>query len=257
MPTQNRFKQGLLDRKRQIGAWLSIDSTAVAELFAGAGYDWVLVDMEHAPNDLRQVLDCLRAAKGGSEIVVRVPWNDPVTVKRLLDIGSQSLMFPFVQNAEEARAAVAATRYPPKGIRGVAGTTRATDYGRRFGYIADAANTIAVVVQIETPGAIANSGEIARVEGVDGVFIGSNDLAANMGYLGNPTHPEVRTAMLAGVAEIHAAGKSSGTLSYAPGHAASPFQDGFDFLGAAFDSDVLVRAARDTLAKFSALRDIE
>lgn len=251
----NSFKQGLLQRRRQIGAWLTTGSVTVTEIFAGAGYDWLLLDMEHTPNDLLQVIDHLRAAGDLTPIVVRVPWNEPVIVKRVLDAGVTSIMFPYVQSVAEAKAAVAATRYPPHGVRGVAGTTRATDYGRKQRF-ATAAGDIAVVVQIETPGALSAIGDIARVEGVDGVFIGPNDLAANMGHLGNATHAEVRLAMLAGAREITAAGKSSGTLAYVPTSAASPFAEGFDFVGAAFDAGIIVKGARDIQADYGRLRDL-
>ncbi|KKB12622.1 hypothetical protein VE25_06845 [Devosia geojensis] len=252
----NRFKQGLLARRRQIGAWLTSGSPTITEVFSGSGFDWLLVDMEHSPNDLLQVVDHLRAAGQRSEIIVRVPWNEPVVVKRLLDAGVTSLMFPYVQSGEEARAAVAATRYPPHGIRGVAGTTRATDYGRRVRF-ASASEEIAVVVQLETPAAIQACGEIAAVDGIDGVFIGPNDLAANMGHLGDANHPDVRAAMIEGARIIAAAGKSPGTLAYVPDKVASPFAEGFDFVGAAFDIGILVRGASQVQADYARLRELE
>jgi 2-keto-3-deoxy-L-rhamnonate aldolase RhmA len=253
---ENRFKQGLVARRRQFGAWLTMGSATSTEIFAHAGYDWLLVDMEHSPNDLLQIFDHLRAARGGSDVIVRVPWNDSVMVKRVLDAGTQSILFPFVQSAEEARAAVAATRYPPDGIRGVAGTTRASDYGRRANYHAHAAEQIAVVVQIETTESLARIEEIAGVDGVDGVFIGPNDLAASMGHLGNQAHPDVRAALLDGARRIHAVGKASGTLAYAPNEVPSPFHEGFDFLGVTFDAGSLVRVSREAVAEYSRLRDI-
>ncbi|HWU17089.1 MAG TPA: aldolase/citrate lyase family protein [Devosia sp.] len=250
----NTFKQGLREKRRQIGGWLTTGSPTVTEIFAGIGFDWLLLDMEHSPNDFLLVVDHLRAAGVGAPIVVRVPWNEPIMVKRLLDAGVTSLMFPYVQTVEEAKAAVAATRYPPHGIRGVAGTTRATSYGRREN-LARAAEQIAVVVQIETPEAMTAIGDIARVDGVDGVFIGPNDLAANMGHLGSSTHPEVRDAMLRGAAQIRAAGKSSGTLGYNSTHSASPFTDGFDFLGVASDAGAIVAGATEKLGTYSRFRD--
>ncbi len=250
-----KFKDGLHARRRQIGAWLTTGSATVTEIFASAGYDWMLIDMEHSPNDLTQVVDHLRAAADKVDVMVRVPWNDPVTVKRILDAGAKSLMFPYVQSVEEARAAVAATRYPPVGVRGVAGTTRASDYGRTPDYLVNAAKDIAVIVQIETPVAVSRIPEIAAVEGVDGVFIGPNDLAAGMGHLGNQTHPEVRAAMLAGAKAIHDAGKSAGTLLYKPNSAGTPFDEGFDFLGITFDAGSLVRVAREAIAEWTPIRD--
>lgn len=251
----NPFKDGLVAGRRQIGAWLSSGSVAVTEIFAGAGFDWMLIDMEHAPNDLVDVVDHLRAAGGRTEIMVRVPWNEPVLVKRLLDAGVRALMFPYVQSAEEAGRAVAATRYPPHGIRGVAGTSRATDFGR-IPLSHELAASIAVVVQIETAGAVAKSSEIASVDGVDGVFIGPNDLAASMGHFGRPDHPDVRAAIADAVAAIRAAGKSPGTLAYEPASAASPFAEGFDFIAAGYDVSALVRAARDVLERWNKLRDL-
>src|SRR5579864_6194830 len=145
---QNRFKRAIAAGQRQLGLWLSLASPAATEVAAGAGFDWLLIDMEHAPNELPDVVHHLRAAEGGTaEPVVRVPWNDAVMVKRLLDIGAKSLLFPFVQSAEEARRAVAATRYPPHGIRGFAGTTRANRYGRVAGYAKKAGDEICVLVQ--------------------------------------------------------------------------------------------------------------
>src|SRR5258707_9136944 len=169
LPTNN-FKRALAAGKPQIGLGLSLTRAVAAGVAAGAGFDWVLVDMEHSANDLVDVVAHLRAAVGGSaEPVVRVPWNEPVLVKRLLDAGARSLLFPFVQSAEEARRAVAATRYPPKGIRGVAGTTRAHRYGRGKDYPKRVEGELCILVQIETQQAL---GEIEAIAAIDGLFIG-------------------------------------------------------------------------------------
>src|SRR5437868_7119721 len=179
---QNKFKHALTAKKTQIGLWVTLASPVAAEVVAGAGFDWVLLDMEHSANDLAEIVSQLRAAEGGTaEPIVRVPWNEPVVVKRVLDQGARSLLFPFVQSADEARRAVAATRYPPKGIRGVAGTVRANRYGRVADYINRAADEICVLVQCETRKAASVVEEIAVVDGVDGVFIGPADLSADMG----------------------------------------------------------------------------
>src|SRR5579863_9134694 len=168
---ENRFKRAIAQGARQIGLWLSLASPAATEVAAGAGFDWVLIDMEHAPNELPDVAHHLRAAEGGTaEPVVRVPWNEPVMVKRLLDIGARSLLFPFVQSADEASRAVAATRYPPEGIRGFAGTTRANRYGRVAGYAQRASEEICVLVQCETRKAVADIAAIAAIDGIDGIF---------------------------------------------------------------------------------------
>src|SRR3954470_24025865 len=163
---QNKFKRALAERKTQIGLWMTMTSPVAAEVVAGAGFDWFLLDMEHSANDLPEIVSQLRAAEGGTaEPIVRVPWNEPVAVKRVRDQGARSLLFPFVQSAEEARRAVAATRYPPKGIRGVAGTTRANRYGRVKDYAKRAEDEICVLVQVETQQALGQIEAIAAVEG--------------------------------------------------------------------------------------------
>src|SRR5215472_15617972 len=155
-PAPNRFKRALAAGTRQIGFWLNFASPTVTEVCAGAGFDWLLIDMEHSPNELPDVVQNLRACVGGNaEPVVRVPWNEPVLVKRLMDQGARSFLFPFVQSAEEARRAVAATRYPPNGIRGFAGVTRANRYARVPDYAKKAADEVCVLVQAETLTAVA------------------------------------------------------------------------------------------------------
>ena len=156
---QNPFKRALREGKPQIGLWSSLSSNYTVEVIAGAGFDWILIDMEHSPNDLESLLSQLQAAAPyPSHPVVRVPWNDMVTIKRVLDAGAQSLLIPYVQNAEEAKQAVAYTRYPPAGVRGVAGTTRATRFGRVKNYAKRAHEEICVLVQLETQTALAESG---------------------------------------------------------------------------------------------------
>jgi 4-hydroxy-2-oxoheptanedioate aldolase len=239
---QNRFKRALASGETQIGLWLSLASPAATEVAAGAGFDWLLIDMEHAPNELTDVAHHLRAAEGGTaEPVVRVPWNDPVMVKRLLDIGARSLLFPFVQSAEEARRAVAATRYPPQGIRGFAGTTRANRYGRVAGYAARAAEEICVLVQCETRKAVAEIPAIAALDGIDGVFIGPADLAADMGHLADTQHPEVQAAILAAGKAIAASGKAPGFLSLREDETRRVLAGGFRFVAVHTDVALLAR----------------
>src|SRR5258707_9102225 len=212
LPTNN-FKRALAAGKPQIGLWLSMTSAVATEVVAGAGFDWVLVDMEHSANDLVDVVAHLRAAVGGSaEPVVRVPWNEPVLVKRVLDAGARSLLFPFVQSAEEARRAVAATRYPPKGIRGVAGTTRANRYGRVKDYAKRVEDELCVLVQVETRQAVDEIEAIAAIDGVDGLFIGPADLSASMGHLGNWQRPEIWQAIIRAGERIRKVGKPAGFL---------------------------------------------
>jgi 4-hydroxy-2-oxoheptanedioate aldolase len=240
LPTNN-FKRGLKAGVPQIGLWMSLASPAATEIVAGAGFDWMLIDCEHSPNDLPEVAQHLRAAVGGTaEPIVRPPWNEPVQVKRLLDIGVRSFLFPFVQSADEARRAVAATRYPPKGIRGVATATRANRYGRVADYMKRAEEEICVLVQVETTTALKEIEAIAAVDGVDGIFIGPSDLAAAMGHLGNPQHDEVQGAILEAGARIRKAGKAAGYLSARDEEIRKTLAAGFGFV--AVGSDVVLVA---------------
>jgi 4-hydroxy-2-oxoheptanedioate aldolase len=248
---QNRFKHALAQGKPQIGLWLSLASPAVTEVAAGAGFDWLLLDMEHAPNELPDIAHHLRAAEGGTaEPVVRVPWNEPVIVKRLLDIGARSLLFPFVQSAEEARRAVAATRYPPHGIRGFAGTTRANRYGRVRDYAKRAAEAICVLVQSETRRAVADIPAIAAVEGIDGVFIGPADLAADMGHLADTQHAEVQAAILDAGRRIREGGKAPGFLSLREDETRRVLAGGFTFVAVGTDVALLARETERLVRAF-------
>src|SRR3970040_1173341 len=189
---QNAFKRALKPGKTQIGLWWSLSSNYTVEVIAGAGYDWILLDCEHSPNDLESLLTQLQAAAPyPTEPVVRVPWDDMVTITRVLDIGARSLLIPYVSTAEEAGNAVAYTRYPPQGLRGVAGTTRATRFGRIKDYAKRAHEEICVLVQLETKPALDEIEKVDGVEGVDGVFIGPADLHASMGYTGETANPAV------------------------------------------------------------------
>lgn len=243
----NTFKQALKDQKPQIGIWSSLCSPIVAEILAHAGFDWVLLDTEHSPNEVPIVLSQLHAMTGGTaEPVVRPAWNDMVLIKRYLDIGAQSLLLPYVQSAEEARDAVRYTRYPQAGVRGVAGATRAAGYGRTRDYLKHAHEQLCVLVQVETRRAIQNLEAIAEVEGVDGVFIGPNDLSADLGHLGNWQHPEVWKVMEDAAKRIRKAGKAPGILvGEADGRRCLDM--GYLFVAVGADTGMLVRGA-DTLA---------
>ncbi|MBX6367453.1 MAG: HpcH/HpaI aldolase/citrate lyase family protein [Rhodospirillales bacterium] len=246
---ENRFKRGLAAGKPQIGLWLSMTSPVATEIVAGAGFDWVLVDMEHSANDLSEVAAHLRAAEGGTaEPIVRVPWNEPVMVKRVLDIGARSLLFPFVQSAEEARWAVAATRYPPKGIRGVAGTTRANRYGRVPDYVKRCEDEICVLVQCETRKAHAAIEEIAAVDGVDGIFIGPADLSADFGFPGEWQRPEIWAAIMEAGVRIKKAGKAPGFLSARDDEVRKVLDAGWGFVAVGSDVGILARQS-EALAK--------
>ncbi|MEP7240379.1 MAG: aldolase/citrate lyase family protein [Devosia sp.] len=209
----NALKRKLAERKPALGFWLSLNSLGVTEIAAGAGFDWLLLDAEHALHNVESLGQHVLAAqhpRGDTELVVRVPDTDPVLMKGLLDAGVRSFMLPFVQTLEEARLAVAATRYPPKGIRGYSGTTRASHWGRDTTYNATYENDICVILQIESPQAASNIPAYSAIEGVDAMLIGANDLAANMGHLGDTSHPEVVAALNAAGDAIIKTGKAAG-----------------------------------------------
>lgn len=208
----NRLKQKLKAGETALGYWLSLNSIALTEMAAGGGWDWLLLDMEHAThNDESVERHLLAAINGGpAEFVVRIPSIDPILIKRLIDGGVRSFMFPFVQTVEEAKLAVAATRYPPKGIRGFSGATRASRWGRDTDYLATYEDDICVIIQIESPQAVANIAAYGAIDGLDAMLIGANDLAANMGHLGDTRHPDVVAAVESAGEAIRATGKASG-----------------------------------------------
>jgi 4-hydroxy-2-oxoheptanedioate aldolase len=248
---RNAFKHALSRFDRQVGLWSSMASPVAAEILAGAGFDWIVIDGEHAPNDITTLLPQLQAMRcGTAEPVFRVPWNEPVIIKRALDVGARSLLIPFVQNADEARKAVAATRYPPLGIRGVAAAPRANDYGRVQNYHRNAHLDTCVLVQVETKTALKEIEAIAEVEGVDGVFIGPSDLAADFGHLGNPKHPDVQAAIADAAQRIRAKGKSAGFLTSNPDDAEALFDAGYNFIAVGSDVGVLARTAEALAARF-------
>jgi 4-hydroxy-2-oxoheptanedioate aldolase len=247
----NAFKHALVAGKPQIGLWLSLSSSYCAEVCAGSGFDWLLVDTEHSPNEIDMVLGQLQAiAPYPSHPVVRVAWNDPVIVKRTLDIGAQSLLFPFVQSAAEAAQAVAATRYPPRGIRGVAGTTRATRFGRVKDYAKRAHEETCVLVQVETQEAVDAIDAIARVEGVDGIFIGPADYHASLGYPGETANPAVLPKIDDAIRRIRAAGKAPGILTPDEKLARRYLELGALFVAVGADVGLLARGSEALAAKF-------
>jgi 4-hydroxy-2-oxoheptanedioate aldolase len=247
----NPLKRALREGRPQIGLWSQLASPTAVELLAGSGFDFLVLDTEHAPNELPGVLAQLRAmAEGTASAVVRVAWNDPVLVKRLLDVGTQSVLVPFVQDADEARRAVAATRYPPHGIRGVALVTRASRYGRVRDYAHRAQGELCLVVQLETRAALANIESIAGVEGVDVLFIGPSDLAADMGHLGDSAHPQVRAAIDDAVRRISATGKAAGILAPAEEDARHWLALGCRFVAVGSDVGLLTRHGEALAAKF-------
>lgn len=246
----NSLKAALRDHHRQIGLWSSLCSNVVAEVLAYAGYDWIVIDTEHAPSEPLDVLSQLQAlATGTAEPVVRVAWNNSVLIKRLLDIGARSLLIPFVQSAEEARAAVAATRYPPHGIRGVSVAQRANRFGRVPNYLQTAHEEICVLVQLETKASLAALEEIAAVEGIDGLFIGPSDLAADLGHLGDTGHPDVQAAIEDACARILAAGKPAGILAPVEADAQRYFAMGFSYVAIGSDVGILASGSTNLVAR--------
>ncbi len=249
----NLFKRGLAEGKKQPGLWLTMETSSSTEIVANSGYDWLLLDTEHTCVDLSQLGGHLLAARGGTaELMVRVPWNDSVIVKRMLDAGVRTIMFPFVQSAEEARRAVAATRYPPHGIRGVSGNMRANNYARIKDYGQRYHEEQCVVVQIESPKAIAAIPEIGAIDGIDGIFVGPNDLAANMGLFGQPGAPAVMEAIVQALKAIKATGKAAGILNFNVGEARQLFNDGYDFIAVGSDTSILARRSEALLAEITA-----
>lgn len=251
MLPRNRFKQALREGRQQIGLWNSMPGPLVAELLATCGYDWVVIDTEHAVTDIPDTLAMMQAmAPYRTQAVVRPATNDPVLIKRLLDLGAQSLIIPYVQTAEEARAAVAAIRYAPRGMRGVAGMTRATVFGQVAGYHQRAEEELCLIVQVETAEALARIPEIAAVDGVDGLFIGPADLAASMGHAGNGGHPDVVAAIEQGIRDIVAAGKPAGILTLDPDLARRCMAWGTRFTAVGMDIALLAQAARGLAQRF-------
>ena len=248
----NLFKRALAAGQVQIGLWNSLASAATVEVVAGAGFDWLLVDMEHSPNDLPLVHAQLQAlaAYPNTAPVVRPPWNDMVTMKRLLDLGVQNFLVPYVQNAAEAAAAVSFTRYPPHGVRGFASASRATRFGREPDYWQHAHENICVLVQVETLQALNEIEAIAAVDGVDGIFIGPGDLSASMGHLGKPSHPEVVATIDDAMRRIHATGKPSGFLTGDESLAKHDLQLGCQFVAVGADVALLARAADGLRSRF-------
>ena len=247
----NTFKHAILSGKKQLGFWSGLSSHVTVEVLANAGFDWLLLDTEHSPNELPMVHSQLQAiSQGSAHPIVRPAWNDTVIIKRLLDIGAQTLLIPFVQDAEEARRAVAATRYPPLGVRGYSAAARASDYGRVKDYAKRCEEEICVLVQVETPHAIANIEEIAAVEGVDGIFIGPGDLAASMGHIGDAKHPEVVAAIEQAIRRIRACGKAAGILSPDEAMAHRYIEAGSMFTAVGSDIGVLARNAEALAGRF-------
>jgi 4-hydroxy-2-oxoheptanedioate aldolase len=249
----NQFKRGIKAGKPQIGLWSSLSSHYSVEVIAGSGFDWLLLDTEHSPNDLENVVTQLQAASAyPTTAIVRPAWNDMVLIKRFLDVGVQTLLIPYVQTPEEAAQAVAYTRYPLRGVRGVAGTTRATRFGRVKDYFKRAEEELCVLVQVETRLGLDNLEAIAATDGVDGVFIGPADLSAGLGHLGDMAHPEVKKSIDDAIGRIRKAGKAAGILTAVEAEARHYLDIGCLFVAVGADVGLLARESEKLCAKFKA-----
>lgn len=247
----NPFKRALVAERQQIGLWVSLASPYSAEIVAGAGFDWLVIDTEHSPNEVDTTLAQLQVvAAYPVSPVVRPAWNDKVLIKRHLDIGAQTLLIPYVQDAEEAQAAVAAMRFPTRGVRGVAGVTRASRFGRVQDYAKRAEEELCLIVQIETRSGLDHLEAIARTDGVDGVFIGPADLAAGLGHLGEIGHAEVQSAIRDAIARIRACKKGAGILATDEASARRYIEWGTTFTAVGLDAMVLGRELEKLAARF-------
>lgn len=246
----SQFGDRLAQGKPLLGLWQALATPYTAEICAGAGYDWLLIDGEHAPNTLQTLLGQLQAvAPYPVEPIARVPVGDPAIIKQYLDIGFQTLLVPMVESAEQAAHIVAATRFPPHGIRGVASaTSRASGFGADTGYLANAHRNVCLIVQIESRAGLDAIDEIAAVEGVDALFIGPADLAASLGHLGNPRHEDVRAAVAHALGRIAAAGKPAGIFAISADDAKERIAAGIGFVSLGTDIGLLGNGARALLA---------
>jgi len=258
MLAPNHFKRALHAGQTQIGVWSTIASPFVCELIAGAGYDWVLLDTEHTPTDVPLMLNQLQAVAaaqpapgaGPTHAVVRPASGDAVSIKRYLDIGAQTLLLPFVQDVRQAQEAVCAMRYAPAGIRGMGGSTRASNFGRTTDYVARAADELCLLVQVETGQALEQIEAIAAVDGIDGIFIGPADLSASLGYPGQARHPEVNRIIDDAIGRIRACGKAPGILMVDEARARACLALGAQFVAVALDTIALRDSLDATAARF-------
>lgn len=249
---RNRFKAALKAGQHQLGVWNSIGGNTVPEMLAIAGFDWVLLDTEHSPVEPVEILPALQAVAGypQTSAVVRPVVNDTALIKRYLDMGAQTLLIPYVQTAEEAEAAVAAMRYPPAGVRGLSGLSRATRFGRVANYHRHASDELCLLVQVETQEAVDNLDSIAAVDGVDGVFIGPSDLSASMGHTGNSGHPEVAAAIETIIARLKEKGMPAGILTLDRKFAHRCIDLGTSFTAVGVDLGLLMTATMDLHDEF-------
>ncbi|MBK5413420.1 HpcH/HpaI aldolase family protein [Pseudomonas sp. TH31] len=247
----NHFRQAL-SQQQQLGMFSTLGSNTLVELLAGCGFDWIMLDTEHSPNDMGEIIAQLQAmAAHGTSAIVRPAWSEMILIKRILDAGAQTLLLPCIQSADEAREAVSYTRYPPFGVRGVSGSSRAADYGLNTDYLRTAADEICILAQIETVEGLANLEEIAAVEGIDAIFIGPADLAASLGHLGDTQHPEVQAAVDDAFRRLRALGKPAGYLTLNEAEAERRIAEGIAVVGVATDTSIVMRGARSMLQRLS------
>ncbi|SBS38522.1 4-hydroxy-2-oxo-heptane-1,7-dioate aldolase [Marinomonas spartinae] len=249
---KNTFKAALKERQAKIGLWLGLANNYTAELIASAGFDWLLIDGEHAPNTLQTMVGQMQAiAPFASHPIVRPAWADHVAIKQILDIGVQTILAPMVDSAEQAKQIVKATRYPPEGIRGVGSAlARASQFNRTPDYLKTANDEICVLVQIESVQAVAELDNILAVEGVDGVFIGPADLSASLGYIGQPNHPDVVKVIEESIAKIIAAGKAPGILMADKKQAKHYLSLGALFVAVGSDTGLLMNSTKALVSEF-------
>ncbi len=250
----NKFKRAINEGRTQLGAWLVSGAPSTAEALGCAGFDFLVVDMEHTPVDTPEMIEILRTIAGTpAQAMVRLVWNDPVWLKRVLDGGAQTVLLPFVQTAEEAQRAVAATRYPPDGIRGVAGNHRGSRFGTVPDYLKNAASELCVMVQIETVKGFENLAAIAAVPGVDSIFIGPSDLAASMGMLGDVGNPAVQEKLKEAAKKLRQLRKPCGILGMNPEMTAQFIGYGYDWIAIGSDMAFMVGRAQEVLGKARAV----
>ena len=239
----NHFERNIKAGQKQVGLWVTLANGLAAEVVAHAGYDWVVVDTEHSPGGVLDAATQLQAFAGtNTTALARPAWNDAVMIKRLLDIGAKGLVIPMIESVEEAKQAIAATRYPPHGIRGVAGGTRASKFGRIKDYTATIENELTVILQLESASAIAQAEDIAALDGVSGIFFGPADIAADIGHLGNPMHDDVWALIKPAAAKLRAMGMPCGTLVLDPAFAADLLNKDFTFVASGTDVSAFAQA---------------
>lgn len=251
---ENRLRARLARGETLHGCWLGMAEPYVAEMAGTCGFDWLLIDGEHAPNDIRSLMAQLAVLEAGPSLpVVRLPDGNSTAIKQALDIGVQNLMIPMIETAEQAVAAVRATRYPPQGFRGVGSAlARASRFSEVADYLGTANDQIFLILQVESRAGIAGLDAILAVDGVDAVFIGPSDLAADMGHLGNAGHPDVKAAVMAALALIRARGKVAGVLTTEPAYIDDCRRAGANFLGVGIDVLLYVEAMRALAARVKA-----